>query len=54
MTASLLFADDTNMFVTGKITADMCVKLNHDLQEICEWCNKLSLNILKAHYMIFT
>ena len=53
---SVLFADDTNMFVTGKNTADMCVKLNNDLQEICEWlrCNKLSLNILKTHYMIFT
>ena len=53
---SVLFADDTNMFVTGKNTADMCLKLNNDLQEICKWlrCNKLSLNILKTHYMIFT
>ena len=53
---SVLFADDTNMFVTGKNTSEMCVKLNNDLQEICEWlrCNKLSLNILKTHYMIFT
>ena len=52
----VLFADDTNMFVTGKNTADMCVKFNNDLQEICEWLgyNKLSLNILKTHYMIFT
>ena len=47
---SVLFADDTNMFVTGKNTADMCVKLNNDLQEICEWlrCNKPSLSILKT------
>ena len=53
---SVLFADDTNMFVTGKNTSEMCVKLNNDLGEICEWlrCNKLSLNILKTHYMIFT
>ena len=53
---SVLFADDTNMFVAGKNTSEMCVKLNNDLQEICEWlrCNKLSLNILKSHYMIFT
>ena len=37
-----------------KNTSEMCVKLNIDLQEICEWlrCNKLSLNILKTHYMI--
>ena len=53
---SVLFADDTHMFVTGKNTTDMCVKMNNDLQEIYEWlrCNKLSLNILKTHYMIFT
>ena len=52
---SVLFADDTNMFVTEKNTSEMCVKLNNDLQEICEWlrCNKLSLNILKTHYMIY-
>ena len=33
----------------------MCVKLNNDLQEICEWlrCNKLFLNILKTR-LIFT
>ena len=53
---SLLFADDTIMVVTGKNTADMCVKLNNDLKEICEWlrCNKLSLNILITHFMILT
>ena len=53
---SVLSADDTNMFVTGKNTTEMCIKLNNDLQEICEWlrCNKLSLNILTTHHMIFT
>ena len=46
---SVLFAGDTNMFVTGKNTAHMWVTLNTDLQEICEWlrCHKLSLTILK-------
>ena len=49
---SLLFADDTIMVVT----ADMYVKSNNDLKEICEWlrCNKLSLNILITHFMILT
>ena len=53
---SVLFADDTNMSVTAKNAADMCVKLNNDLHEICEWlrCNKVSFNILKTHYMNFT
>ena len=40
---SILFADDTNMFFTGK-------------NLVQEWlhCNKLSLNVLKTHYIIFT
>ena len=53
---SILFADDTNMFITGKDIQDMCDRLNEDLVKIQEWLcyNKLSLNILKTHHMIFT
>ena len=53
---SILFADDTNMFITGKDIQDMCDRLNEDLVKIQEWlcCNKLSLNILETHHMIFT
>ena len=53
---SVLFADDTNVFVTGKHTEEMSAELNEDLQKNCEWlrCNKLSLNVLKTNYMIFT
>ena len=53
---SVLFADDTNVFITGKDVNELCTKLNNDLQIIREWlnCNKLSLNIKKTHYMIFT
>ena len=45
-----LFADDTNLFITGNDTAEMCAKLN-DLKRISEWlgCNKLSLNVSKTH-----
>ena len=34
----------------------MCDNINKDLKNIQEWlcCNKLSLNILKTHYMVFT
>ena len=48
----LLFADDTNLFITGNDTAEMCAKLNDDLKRISEWlcCNKLSLNVSKTHY----
>ena len=52
----VLFADDTNIFITGKNSKEMCDKINEDLENIREWlcCNKLSLNILKTHYMVFT
>ena len=34
----------------------MCDKINEDIENIREWlcCNKLSLNILKTHYMVST
>ena len=53
---SILFADDSNMFTIGKNINDMCTKMNTALVDIEEWlhCNKLSLNVLKTHYMIFT
>ena len=28
----LLFADDTNLFITGNYTEEMCAKLNGDLK----------------------
>ena len=52
----LLFADDTNLFITGNDMEEMCAKLNGDLKNISEWlcCNKLSLNVSKTHYMVFS
>ena len=43
------------MFNTGKDIDVLGNKINEDLQAIQEWlnCNKLSLNVLKTHYMIF-
>ena len=45
---SMLFADDTNMFLSGKNLGILCSQLNEDLREIQEWlnCNKLSPNVL--------
>ena len=53
---SILFADDTNMFIIGRNVNEMCNQLNADPSRVQEWlhCNKLSLNVLKTHYMIFT
>ena len=53
---SVLFANDTNMFITGKDRDVLCHQLNEDLRNVQEWlqCIKLSLNVLKTHYMVFT
>ena len=51
----ILFADDTNVFMSGTDIADMCTLLNIELQKIVMWLNsnKLSLNVSKTHYMLF-
>ena len=53
---SVLFAYDTNIFITGKGMNVLCNQLNEDLRNVQEWlqCNKLSSNVLKTHYMVFT
>ena len=53
---SLVFQSCLHMFITGKDIEDMCHKLNEDLTKIQEWLcyNKLSLNVSKTHYMVFT
>ena len=52
----MLFADGLNIFIIGKDSKEMCDKINEDLENIREWlcCYKLSLNVLKPHYMAFT
>jgi hypothetical protein len=52
---SVLFADDTNLFIQGKNINDMCHKVNEEMKIIMEWlyCNKLSLNVSKTHYVVF-
>ena len=52
----ILFADDTNIFTTGKNQHELESNINDELCRISAWLkvNKLSLNIKKAHYMIFT
>ena len=50
----LLFADDSNLFVTGKDLEIIEKKANEDLCNIVDWlyANKLSLNIKKTHYIV--
>ena len=55
-TTSILFADDTNLFKSGNDLNKMQDELNSELSKISLWLklNKLSLNIGKTHFMVFT
>ena len=50
----IMFADDTNIFVTGKNINNMIQILNSELMKIVEWmnANKISLNVKKTQFMI--
>jgi hypothetical protein len=52
----LLFADDTNLFINGQDLTLMSSVINKELADISQWLkvNKLSLNIDKTKFMIFT
>ena len=55
-TFPILFADDSNLFISGR-DSDLIMKaLNEELKEISLWlkANKLPLNIKKTHFMIFS
>ena len=53
---SILFADDTNMFKNGKDLNHLQNVINCELQSVSTWLkvNKLSLNIKKTHFMVFS
>ena len=52
----LLYADDTNMFVIGTNIENLIFLMNTELKKIVIWLNtnKLSLNIKKTHFIIFS
>ena len=52
----ILYADDTNLFCCGKDLETIHMDTNTELTKISTWLkvNKLSLNIKKTHYMVFT
>ena len=51
----ILFADDTNAFLTGKNVNNLITTMNEELEKIMVWlyANKLSLNVKKTHYLVF-
>jgi len=53
---SVLFADDTNVFITGSNLLELANTLNMELKKLSSWLkiNKLSLNIPKTHFMVFS
>ena len=55
-TIPVLFADDTNLFSSGVDATGLQDRVNYDLAVITKWLkvNKLSLNIIKTHYMCFS
>ena len=53
---SLLFADDTNRFMSGKDVIKLQQEVEMHLNRISEWLkiNKLLFNIKKKHFMVFS
>ena len=52
---TIMFADDTNLFISGKDIKDIFSKMNRELIKINKWfcANKLSLNETKTVYTFF-
>ena len=55
-TFPVLFADDSNLFISDKNPNHVQHMINDELKDIVIWlrANKLSLNINKPHYMLFS
>ena len=53
---TLMFADDTNLFLSGKDLIEIEKEINTELVYVIEWqqTNLLSLNVSKTSYIIFT
>ena len=52
----ILFADDTNLFYSGKDIDELCSAVSIEFDKLCRWfqVNKLSLNTSKTNFMVFT
>ena len=54
-TKSILFADDTTIYLSSNDIPYLFTQLNQELQMLTDWfrANKLSLNVAKTNYMLF-
>ena len=52
----ICFADDSNLFLSHRDPNTLIAKMNRELKLVQSWihANKLSLNIEKTHYMLFS
>lgn len=52
----LSYADDTTVYKSGATLTDMIPEINNELDKLNQWfnSNKLSLNVAKTNYMVFT
>ena len=52
---SILFADDTSVFLEGTSLQELVPLLNIELVKITKWltANLLTMNVIKSHYMVF-
>ncbi len=55
-THAILFADDTAIYTKANTLITLYENVNSDLDTLNEWfeTNKLSRNVAKTHYMLFT
>ena len=53
---AILFADDTTLLNSSSDLKELFQEMNSDANELYEWfnVNKLSLNISKTHYIVFS
>ena len=53
---ALLFADDSNIFLSGKDPDELIRTMNEEMVAVVDWLNlnKLSLNLKKTHFIIFS
>jgi hypothetical protein len=52
----ILFADDSNVFISHKLYDNVFNQINNELKSVTDWfkANKLSLNLNKTNYILFS
>ncbi|XP_065667205.1 uncharacterized protein LOC136087700 [Hydra vulgaris] len=53
--STIMFAHDSNFFISGKVINELCVEMNQELEKISGWfrANKLFINLSKTKFSLF-